>query len=56
LTNKLTEQREKFEVSYDRYKKNKEQEDELKEQKIFKKYIGYVSYKIFNDLVFYHER
>ena len=42
LTNKLQDKREKFEISHEKYLLNKKQEDELRKEKIFKKFEGYV--------------
>ena len=47
LTNKLLDKREKFENSYEQYLLNKRQEEELREEKIFKKFEGYVRNKNF---------
>lgn len=52
LTNKLTEKREKFEQSHEKYLLSKKQEEELREEKIFKKFEGYVS-KIIYFLLLY---
>ena len=43
MANKLADKREKFELSYEKYLINKKQEEDLREEKIFKKYQGYVS-------------
>ena len=42
LTNKLLDKKEKFELSHEKYLLNKKQEDELREEKMFKKFVGYV--------------
>ena len=42
LTNKLLDKKEKFELSQEKYLLNKKQEDELREEKMFKKFVGYV--------------
>ena len=42
LTNKLLDKKEKFELSHEKYILNKKQEDELREEKMFKKFVGYV--------------
>ena len=42
LTNKLVEKREKYEVSHEKYLISKRLEEELKEEKVFKKYESYV--------------
>ena len=42
LTNKLLDKKEKFELSHEKYLLNKKQEDELREEKMFKKFEGYV--------------
>lgn len=47
LTNKLQDKREKYEISHEKYLFNKKQEEELREEKIFKKYEGYVRIIIF---------
>ena len=42
LTNKLMDEREKYEISNEKHLLTKKQEEELREEKIFKKYEGYV--------------
>ena len=42
LTNKLLDKKEKFELCHEKYLLNKKQEDELREEKMFKKFVGYV--------------
>jgi hypothetical protein len=42
MANKLADKREKFELSYEKYLINRKQEEDLREEKIFKKYQGYV--------------
>ena len=42
LKNKLLDKKEKFELSHEKYLLNKKQEDELREEKMFKKFVGYV--------------
>ena len=42
LANKLNEKREKYIMSHEKYLLNKKQEDELREEKMFKKFVGYV--------------
>ena len=42
LTNKLLDKKEKFELSHEKYLLSKKQEDELREEKMFKKFEGYV--------------
>ena len=42
LTNKLLDKKEKFELSQEKYLLSKKQEDELREEKMFKKFVGYV--------------
>ena len=42
LTNKLLDKKEKFELSHEKYLLSKKQEDELREEKMFKKFVGYV--------------
>ena len=44
LTNKLIEEREKYEVNYEKELKKRKKEEESKEEKIMKRYEGYVSY------------
>ena len=50
LTNKLIEEREKYEVNYEKELKKRKKEEESKEEKIMKRYEGYVSntYLIYN--------
>lgn len=43
LTNKLSDKREKFELSHEKYLLSRKMEDELRDEKIFKKFEGYVS-------------
>ena len=43
LTNKLIEEREKYEVNYEKELKKRKKEEESKEEKIMKRYEGYVS-------------
>lgn len=43
LTNKLIEEREKYEVNYEKELKKRKKEEEFKEEKIMKRYEGYVS-------------
>ena len=46
ISNKITNEREKYEISHEKFKLMKKIEQELKEEKAFKKYEGYVSYNI----------
>ena len=41
LTNKLTDKREKYEISHEKYLVSRKQEEDLREEKIFKKFEGY---------------
>lgn len=43
FSSKLSMEREKYEISQEKYLLNKKLEQELKEEKAFKKYEGYVS-------------
>ena len=43
LTHKLSSEREKYELSLEKYLLKKRQEQEEKDEKAFKKYQGYVS-------------
>ena len=43
MTNKLSGKREKYEISHEKYLLSKKQEEEEREEKIFKKFEGYVS-------------
>ena len=52
ITNRLSAEREKYEISLGKYLLNKKQEQELKNEKALKKYEGYVS-KIFILNIFY---
>ena len=52
LTNKLIEEREKYEVNYEKELKKRKKEEESKEEKIMKRYEGYVS-NISNLQLFY---
>ena len=60
LTNKLSDKREKFELSHEKFLVKRKLEEDLKEEKIFKKYQGYVSIlffiALFITIVFYYER
>ena len=56
LANKLNEKREKYIMSHEKYLLNKKQEEESMEEKIFKKYEGYVRLYLFINIVFYNER
>jgi len=55
LTNKLIEEREKYEANYEKELKKRKKEEESKEEKIMKRYEGYVSnaYLIYNLLHIY---
>ena len=59
LSHKLSNEREKYELSHERYLLMKKQEQELKEEKAFQKYQGYVRIKklkkIFLFIVFFNE-
>ena len=46
LTNKLIDKRERFEQSHEKYLIGKKEEEDLREEKIFKKYEGYVRHII----------
>lgn len=46
FSNKISNEREKYELSHEKYILMKKQEQELKEEKAFQKYQGYVSQKI----------
>jgi hypothetical protein len=60
ITNRLSAEREKYEISLGKYLMNKKQEQELKNEKALKKYEGYVSkiftLNIFITIVFFNER
>ena len=59
MTNKLSGKRKKYEISHEKYLLSKKQEEEEREEKIFKKFEGYVSNKlliIFIYIVFHNER
>ena len=59
LADKLSGKREKYIISHEKYLINKKQEEDLRDEKLFKKYEGYVRlfllYFLIN-IVFYHER
>ena len=42
LTNKLIDKRERFEQNHEKYLISKKEEEDLREEKIFKKYEGYL--------------
>ena len=42
LADKLSEKREKYIISHEKYLVNKKQEEDLRDEKMFKKYEGYV--------------
>jgi hypothetical protein len=44
LTNKLIEEREKYEANFEKELNKRKKEEESKEEKIMKKYEGYVSH------------
>ena len=44
LTNKLIEEREKYEMNFEKELNKRKKEEESKEEKIMKKYEGYVSH------------
>ena len=44
ISHKLSSEREKFELSHEKYLLMKKQEQELKDEKAFKKFQGYVSH------------
>ena len=50
LTNKLIEEREKYEANFEKELNKRKKEEESKEEKIMKRYEGYVSnkYLIYN--------
>ena len=50
LTNKLIEEREKYEMNFEKELNKRKKEEESKEEKIMKRYEGYVSnaYLIYN--------
>ncbi len=57
------DKREKFEISHEKYLMSKKLEEDLREEKIFKKYQGYVSIifliyyvMLIIRIVFYYER
>ncbi len=61
ITNRLSSEREKYEISLEKYLLNKKQQQELQTQKAFKKYEGYVSTIfilniIYIFVVFFNER
>ena len=43
LTNKLIEEREKYEINFEKELNKRKKEEESKEEKIMKRYEGYVS-------------
>ena len=57
LTNKLIEEREKYEMNFEKELNKRKKEEESKEEKIMKRYEGYVSnaYLILFIIVFYNE-
>jgi hypothetical protein len=60
LTNKLSDKREKFELSHEKFLVKRKLEEDLRDEKIFKRYQGYVSILFFIALfifiVLYYER
>lgn len=58
FSNKLTDKRAKFEINHDKYLLSKKQDEELREEKIFKKYEGYVRkiFFIYLYIVFHNEK
>ena len=61
ITNRLSAEREKYEISLEKYLLNKKQQQELQTQKVFKKFEGYVSTIcilniIYIFVVFFNER
>ena len=56
IANKISTEREKYEISHEKFLLMKKIEEELQKEKAFKKYEGYVSYNIYNllNVIFYY--
>ena len=55
ISNKISTEREKYEISHEKFLLMKKIEQELQKEKAFKKYEGYVSntYHLLNDIFYF---